>query len=75
MCPRQNFLPQKIRQKHLNRADDSTLDKPYSRQMALVGHIWSGKHHRVVKGINLITLYYTDPQGRSLLQSHISYDG
>jgi hypothetical protein len=32
--------------------------------MAFVGHFWSGKHHRVVKGINLITLYYTDPHGR-----------
>lgn len=46
--------------------DDSTLDKPYSQQMELVTHVWSGKHHRVVKGLNLITLYYTDPQGRSL---------
>lgn len=44
--------------------DDSVLDKPYSRYLAFVGHFWSGKHHRVVKGINLITLYYTDPQGR-----------
>lgn len=43
--------------------DDSVLDKPYSQYMAFVGHYWSGKHHRVVKGINLITLYYTDPQG------------
>jgi len=43
--------------------DDTTLYKPYSRHMALVGHFWSGKHHRVVKGLNLITLYYTDMQG------------
>lgn len=35
--------------------DDSVLDKPYSRKMALVS-LWSGKHHRTVKGINLITL-------------------
>lgn len=46
--------------------DDTVLDKPYSRHMALVGHFWSGKHHRVVKGLNLVTLYYTDVQGRSL---------
>jgi hypothetical protein len=46
--------------------DDTVLDKPYSRRMALVGHFWSGKHHRVVKGLNLVTLYYTDVQGRSL---------
>ena len=43
--------------------DDSVVDKPYSHLMAFVGYFWSGKHHRVVKGINLITLYYTDPQG------------
>lgn len=44
--------------------DDSVLDKPYAHYIALVGHYWSGKHHRVVKGINLITLYYTDPHGQ-----------
>lgn len=40
--------------------DDSTLDKPYARKMALVGWHWSGKHHAVVKGINLLTLLWTD---------------
>ncbi len=40
--------------------DDNTLDKPYSQRMELGGHFWYGKHHRVVKGLNLITLYYTD---------------
>lgn len=40
--------------------DDSTLDKPYARHMQLVGYHWSGKHHRVVKGINLLTLLWTD---------------
>jgi len=44
--------------------DDSVLDKPYSQYMAFVGHFWSGKHHATVKGLNLITLYYTDPQGQ-----------
>lgn len=44
--------------------DDSVLDKPYSQYMELVGHFWSGKHHRAVKGINLVTLYYTDSQGQ-----------
>ena len=43
--------------------DDSVLDKPYSNYMAYVGYFYSGKHHAVVKGINLITLYYTDIQG------------
>jgi putative transposase len=40
--------------------DDSTLDKPFARQIGLVGWHWSGKHHRVVKGINLLTLLWTD---------------
>ncbi len=40
--------------------DDSTLDKPYARHMDLVGWHWSGKHHAVVKGINLLTLLWTD---------------
>lgn len=40
--------------------DDSTLDKPYARQMGLVSSHWSGKHGRVVEGINLISLVWTD---------------
>ena len=40
--------------------DDSVLDKPYARKMELVHHMWSGKHHRVVKGIDLLTLLWTD---------------
>src|SRR5262249_2334949 len=41
-------------------ADDSTLDKPYARFIELVGWHYSGKHKKVVKGINLITLLWTD---------------
>jgi DDE superfamily endonuclease len=40
--------------------DDSTLDKPYARRMDLVGWHFSGKHKKVVKGINLLTLLWTD---------------
>ena len=47
-------------------ADDTVLDKPHSNSVALVSHFWSGKHHRVVKGINLVTLYYTDLTGRHM---------
>jgi hypothetical protein len=54
--------------------DDSVLDKPYSHQMALVGYFWSGKHHRVVKGINLITLYYTDVHGQHRPVNYRLYD-
>ena len=44
--------------------DDTTLDKPYARRMALVTRHWSGKHHRVVQGINLITLLWTQGEER-----------
>src|SRR5512143_159353 len=54
--------------------DDSVLDKPYSHQMVLVGYFWSGKHHRVVKGINLITLYYTDVHGQHRPVNYRLYD-
>ncbi len=40
--------------------DDSTLDKPDAEQIDLVHRHWSGKHHAVVDGINLITLLWTD---------------
>lgn len=42
--------------------DDTTLDKPYARQMGLVTRHWSGKHHAVVQGINLLTLLWSDGQ-------------
>jgi putative transposase len=41
-------------------ADDSTLDKPYAKAIELVGRHWSGKHHAVVQGINLVSLLWTD---------------
>lgn len=40
--------------------DDSTLDKPYAQKIELVSRHWSGKHKRVVSGINLITLLWSD---------------
>ena len=42
--------------------DDTTLDKPYSKKVELVHRHWSGKHHRVVDGINLCTLLWSDGQ-------------
>lgn len=35
--------------------DDTTLDKPHARHMGLVCRHWSGKHRRVVAGINRLT--------------------
>jgi hypothetical protein len=43
--------------------DDSVLDKPYANYIAYVGYFWSGKHHASVRGINLVTMYYTDTEG------------
>src|SRR5215203_1535814 len=40
--------------------DDSVLDKPYAKHIDLVGRHWSGKHHAVVQGINLVSLLWTD---------------
>ena len=40
--------------------DDTMLDKLYAQRMDLVSRQWSGKHKRVVKGINLTTLLWSD---------------
>lgn len=40
--------------------DDSTLDQRRARRIELVTRHWLGKHHKVVRGINLITLLWTD---------------
>ena len=48
------------RDKGLLVIDDTTLDKPYASQMALVTRHWSGKQHAVVQGINLISLVWTE---------------
>jgi Transposase DDE domain len=47
--------------------DDTILDKPYSlyENCQLLGSYYSGKHKRPVKGICLITLFYTDLSGRT----------
>ncbi len=40
--------------------DDSTCDKPYAKKIQLVTRHGSGKHRKTVRGINLITLLWTD---------------
>jgi putative transposase len=53
--------------------DDTTLDKPYSKKIALVTSHWSGKHGGVVRGINLVTLLWAD--GEKLVPTdHRVYD-
>jgi len=54
--------------------DDTVVDKPYSNLTALLGYFWSGKHKQSVKGINLITLYYTDIAGNSFPVNYRIYD-
>lgn len=56
--------------------DDSVVDKPYRDPIKseFVGYFWSGKHKRAVKGINLITLYYTDVAGSSYPVNFRIYD-
>ena len=56
--------------------DDTVIDKPHSnaKLTELISYVWSGRHHRVVKGIQLITLYYTDVLGRSLPVNYRIYN-
>jgi len=56
--------------------DDSVLDKPYSdpEKAKLISYFWSGKHKKVVKGINLVTLYYTDVHGICMPVNYRVYD-
>ena len=44
--------------------DDTTLDKPYAGKIELVTWSWSAKHHRVVQGINLVSLLWTEGKVR-----------
>ncbi len=56
--------------------DDTVIDKPYSEPnlAELIGYFWSGKHHRIVKGLHLITLYYTDASAKSIPVNYRIYD-
>jgi len=48
--------------------DDSVLDKQFSNpeHAPLIDYYWSGKHHKAIKGLNLVTLFYTDTNGLSM---------
>jgi hypothetical protein len=56
----QDVEPLMNKQEGLLVLDDTTLDKPHAKKMELVTRHWSGKHHQVVSGINLLTLLWTD---------------
>lgn len=52
--------------------DDTTLDKPYAKRMDLVHKHWSGKHHKSVWGISLLTLLWTDGGAKLPIDCRIS---
>ena len=54
-------------------ADDSTLDKPHAKHMALVHRHWSGKHKRVVDGISLLTLLWSDGGAKLPVDCRLSH--
>lgn len=56
--------------------DDTVVEKLYSApdKTELIGYYWSGKHKKTIKGINLITLYYTDRKGRSFPANYRLYN-
>lgn len=56
--------------------DDTVIDKPHSNPKIaeLIGYYYSGRHHRAVKGIQLITLYYTDYSGKSVPVNYRIYN-
>jgi len=52
------------------------LPWPYSdpNLTEFIGYFWSGNQHRPVKGINLITLYYTESNGKSVPVNYRIYN-
>jgi hypothetical protein len=56
--------------------DDTVVEKHYSNPdcAELIGYFWSGKYHKSIKGLNLITLYYSDRQKNSVPINYRIYD-
>jgi Transposase DDE domain len=56
--------------------DDTVIEKLYSnpKYAELIGYFWSGKYHKTIIGINLVTLYYSDIQGNSVPINYRIYD-
>jgi DDE superfamily endonuclease len=56
--------------------DDTVIEKLYSnpKYAELIGYFWSGKYHKTIKGINLVTLYYSDIHGSSVPINYRIYD-
>lgn len=56
--------------------DDTVIEKVYSqpKNAELIDYFWSGKYHKSIKGLNLITLYYSDIHGHSVPINYRIYD-
>jgi len=56
--------------------DDTVIEKLYSdpKHAELIGYFWSGKYHKSIKGLNLITLYYSDIHDNSVPINYRIYD-
>lgn len=56
--------------------DDTVVEKLYSNPKCaeLIGYFWSGKYHKSIKGLNLITLYHSDIEGNSVPINYRIYD-
>ncbi len=56
--------------------DDTVIEKLYSnpKYAQLISYFWSGKYHKTIKGLNLITLYYSDTYGNSVPINYRIYD-
>jgi len=56
--------------------DDTVIEKSYSdpNLTEFIRYFWSGNQHRPIKGINLITLYYTDINDKSVPGNYRIYN-
>ena len=56
--------------------DDTVIEKHYSapNHTEIIGNFWFGKHHKTMIGLNLITLYYSAPDGNSVSLNYRIYD-
>ncbi len=56
--------------------DDTVIEKLYSdpQHAELIAYFWSGKYHKTIKGLNLVTLYYSDTHGNSVPINYRIYD-
>ena len=56
--------------------DDTVIEKIYSdpKNAELISYFWSGKTHKAIIGLNLITLYYSDTNGNSVPINYRIYD-